>query len=235
VHHLEPKVGGTFKMSFRNFTTGKSHAFGGEYVELVPDERLRYTDKFDDPNLPGEMQVTVMLKKVSVGTELDIAQAGVPDVIHLRLVISAGRSRCETWRGSSSPRSINSASGSSKRPPRSDRVVDFRDSALAPSTRMSDLAQGSKRIVTIHRMADQMDDGVIEKARHWLGTEWMVAGSSLFVDSQFHRVANGHLNSSARMTPQGPGSRKGAARLKLWTTRVPAEPPFFIKNLTSLE
>jgi uncharacterized protein YndB with AHSA1/START domain len=81
VHHLEPKVGGTFKMSFRNFTTGKSHAFGGEYVELVPGERLHYTDKFDDPNLPGEMQVTVTLKKVSVGTEVDIAQTGVPDVI----------------------------------------------------------------------------------------------------------------------------------------------------------
>src|SRR5512144_1062800 len=81
VHHFEAKVGGTFKMSFRNFTTGKSHAFGGEYVELVPGERLRYTDKFDDPNLPGEMQVTVTLKKVSVGTELDIAQAGVPDVV----------------------------------------------------------------------------------------------------------------------------------------------------------
>src|SRR5690606_23621163 len=72
VHHLEPKAGGTFRMSFRNFTTDKSHAFGGEYVELVPGERLRYTDKFDDPNLPGEMQVTVMLKKVSVGTELNI-------------------------------------------------------------------------------------------------------------------------------------------------------------------
>ena len=77
VHHLEPKVGGTFRMSFRNFTTGESHAFGGEYVELVPGERLRYTDKFDDPNL----QVTVALKKVSVGTELHIEQAGVPDVI----------------------------------------------------------------------------------------------------------------------------------------------------------
>jgi uncharacterized protein YndB with AHSA1/START domain len=83
VHHLEPKVGGTFKMSFRNFTTGKSHEFGGEYVELVPGERLCYTDRFDDPNLPGEMQVTVALKKVSVGTEMDIAQAGVPDVIAL--------------------------------------------------------------------------------------------------------------------------------------------------------
>src|SRR5689334_11539758 len=81
VHHLEPKVGGTHRMSFRNFTTGHSHSFGGQYVELVPGERLRYTDKFDDPNLPGEMQVTVRLKKVSVGTEVDIVQAGVPDVI----------------------------------------------------------------------------------------------------------------------------------------------------------
>ncbi|MCK1383043.1 SRPBCC family protein [Bradyrhizobium sp. 21] len=81
VHHFEPKVGGTFKMSFRNFTTGNSHAFGGEYLELVPGERLRYTDKFDDPNLPGEIQVTVILKKVSVGTEVDITQAGIPDVI----------------------------------------------------------------------------------------------------------------------------------------------------------
>ena len=81
VHHLEPKVGGTFRMSFRNFTTGKSHAFGGQYVELVPHQRLRYTDKFDDPNLPGDMQVTVTLKKVSVGTEVWIEQAGVPDVI----------------------------------------------------------------------------------------------------------------------------------------------------------
>jgi uncharacterized protein YndB with AHSA1/START domain len=68
-------------MSFRNFTTGKSHAFGGEYVELVPGERLRYTDKFDDPNLPGDIQVIVTLKKVSVGTELDIVQSGIPDVI----------------------------------------------------------------------------------------------------------------------------------------------------------
>ena len=68
-------------MSFRNFTTGKSHEFGGEYVELVPGERLRYTDKFDDPNLPGEMQVTVALKKVAIGTEVEIVQAGVPDAI----------------------------------------------------------------------------------------------------------------------------------------------------------
>lgn len=81
VHHLEAKVGGSFKMAFRNFTTGNSHAFGGTYVELVPGERLRYTDKFDDPNLPGEMQVTVKLRKVSVGTEVEIEQAGVPDAI----------------------------------------------------------------------------------------------------------------------------------------------------------
>jgi len=81
VHHLEPKVGGTHRMSFRNFTTGDSHSFGGAYVELVPGERLRYTDKFDDADLPGEMQVTVTLKKVSVGTELSIEQAGIPDVI----------------------------------------------------------------------------------------------------------------------------------------------------------
>ncbi|MDA9527157.1 SRPBCC family protein [Bradyrhizobium sp. CCBAU 25338] len=81
VHHFEPKVGGTFKMSFRNFTTGNSHSFGGEYVELVPGERIRYTDKFDDPNLPGLIEVTVILKKVSVGTEIDITQSGIPDVI----------------------------------------------------------------------------------------------------------------------------------------------------------
>jgi uncharacterized protein YndB with AHSA1/START domain len=81
VHHLEPKVGGTFKMSFRNFTTGNGHSFGGEYVELVPNERLRYTDKFDDPSLAGEIVVTVTLKKVSVGTELGIVQEGIPDVI----------------------------------------------------------------------------------------------------------------------------------------------------------
>jgi len=81
VHHLDATVGGTFKMSFRNFTTGQSHAFGGEYTELVPGERLAYTDTFDDPNLPGEMQVTVTLKKVSVGTDVKIVQAGVPDVI----------------------------------------------------------------------------------------------------------------------------------------------------------
>lgn len=81
VHHLDAKVGGTFKMSFTNFTSGKSHSFGGKYLELVPHERLRYTDVFDDPNLPGEMLVTVVLKKVSVGTDVSIVQEGIPDVI----------------------------------------------------------------------------------------------------------------------------------------------------------
>ena len=81
VHHMDPRVGGTYKMSFTNFTSGKSHSFGGEYLELVPNERLRWTDRFDDPNLPGEMTVTVRLKKVSVGTEVDIVQEGIPDVI----------------------------------------------------------------------------------------------------------------------------------------------------------
>lgn len=81
VHHFEPRVGGSFKMSFRNFTTGHSHSFGGEYRELVPNERLHYTDRFDDPNLPGELHVTVTLKKVSVGTELNVVQEGIPDAI----------------------------------------------------------------------------------------------------------------------------------------------------------
>jgi uncharacterized protein YndB with AHSA1/START domain len=81
VHNLDAKVGGTHKMSFTNFTSGKSHSFGGTYVELLPNERIRYTDKFDDPNLPGELQVTITLKKVSCGTELSIVQEGVPDVI----------------------------------------------------------------------------------------------------------------------------------------------------------
>lgn len=83
VHHLDAKTGGTFRMSFTNFTTGKSHAFGGEYLELVPNTRLRYTDRFDDPNLPGEMRVTVDLKQVSCGTELNIEQSGIPDLIPL--------------------------------------------------------------------------------------------------------------------------------------------------------
>lgn len=81
VHQFDAKAGGTFKMSFRNFTTGESHSFGGQYVELVPGERVRYTDKFDDPNLSGEMQVTVTLKPVSVGTEIAIVQEGIPDAI----------------------------------------------------------------------------------------------------------------------------------------------------------
>lgn len=81
VHHIDAKVGGTVKMSFTNFTTGKSHSFGGTYLELVPNQSLRYTDRFDDPNLPGEMLTTVTLQKVSVGTELTVVQEGVPDVI----------------------------------------------------------------------------------------------------------------------------------------------------------
>ena len=81
VHHMDARVGGSYKMSFTNFTTGKSHAFGGQYVELAPHERIRYTDTFDDPNLPGAMHVTVSLKKVPVGTEVHITQEGVPDSI----------------------------------------------------------------------------------------------------------------------------------------------------------
>jgi uncharacterized protein YndB with AHSA1/START domain len=81
VHHEDVRVGGSYKMSFTNFTTGRSHSFGGQYVELTPNERIRYSDKFDDPNLPGAMEVTISLKKVSVGTELNITQAGIPDVI----------------------------------------------------------------------------------------------------------------------------------------------------------
>src|SRR5438046_401614 len=81
VHHLEPNVGGTYKMSFRNFTTGQSHSFGGQYLELVPNERLRYSDKFDDPTFPGQITVTVTLRKVQVGTELNIVQEGLPDAI----------------------------------------------------------------------------------------------------------------------------------------------------------
>ena len=81
VHQMDAKVGGVHRMSFTNFSTGNGHSFGGKYLELVPNERLRYTDKFDDPNLPGEMTVTVTLKKVSVGTDLTVVQEGVPDVI----------------------------------------------------------------------------------------------------------------------------------------------------------
>jgi uncharacterized protein YndB with AHSA1/START domain len=81
VHEMDARVGGRYKMSFTNFTTGKSHSFGGEFVELTPHERIRYTDRFDDPNLPGEIRLTATFKQVSVGTELNIVQEGVPDVI----------------------------------------------------------------------------------------------------------------------------------------------------------
>src|SRR5689334_15562109 len=81
VHQMDAKVGGTYRMSFTNFTTGKSHSFGGTYVELTPHERIRYTDKFEDPNLPGEMQTAITLRQVSCGTELNIVQEGIPDVI----------------------------------------------------------------------------------------------------------------------------------------------------------
>jgi uncharacterized protein YndB with AHSA1/START domain len=85
VHHMDARVGGGFKMSFSNFTSGNGHAFGGEYLELVPHEKIRYTDKFDDPNLPGVMQVTVALTKVSCGTEVNIVQEGLPAVIPLEM------------------------------------------------------------------------------------------------------------------------------------------------------
>ena len=81
VHQIDARVGGTYKMSFTNFSTGNSHSFGGEYLELVPNERIVHTDKFDDPNLPGQMKTTITLKKVSVGTELNIVQEGIPEVI----------------------------------------------------------------------------------------------------------------------------------------------------------
>ena len=81
VHHMDARAGGSYKMSFTNFSTGKSHSFGGEYLELVPNEKIHYTDEFDDPNLPGAMQATITFAKVSCGTELNITQDGVPDVI----------------------------------------------------------------------------------------------------------------------------------------------------------
>jgi uncharacterized protein YndB with AHSA1/START domain len=81
VHHLDARVGGTYKMSFTNFNSGSSHSFGGEYLELVPGERIRHTDKFDDPNLPGTLHVTITLKKIFCGTELNIVQEGIPEVI----------------------------------------------------------------------------------------------------------------------------------------------------------
>ena len=85
VHHMDAKVGGAFKMSFENFSTGASHSFGGEYLELVPGELIRYTDKFDDPNLTGELQVTVSLKAVMCGTELSVVQSGIPEVIPVEM------------------------------------------------------------------------------------------------------------------------------------------------------
>lgn len=85
VHHLDARVGGTFKMSFQNFSTGNGHSFGGEYLELIPNELLRYTDRFDDPNLPGELRVTIALKPVSCGTDLSIVQEGIPEVIPVEM------------------------------------------------------------------------------------------------------------------------------------------------------
>jgi uncharacterized protein YndB with AHSA1/START domain len=86
VHHFEAKVGGTFRMSFRNFTTGNGHSFGGEYLELVPNQRIRYTDKFDDPNLPGAMQVTITLRALPIGgTELNVVQEGIPEMIPVEM------------------------------------------------------------------------------------------------------------------------------------------------------
>jgi uncharacterized protein YndB with AHSA1/START domain len=85
VHHMDAKVGGTFRMSFHNFSTGNGHSFGGEYLELVPNELIRYTDKFDDPNLPGVLQVSVTLKPVLCGTEISIVQEGIPEAIPLEM------------------------------------------------------------------------------------------------------------------------------------------------------
>jgi uncharacterized protein YndB with AHSA1/START domain len=85
VHHMEAKAGGTFRMSFTNFSSGNGHSFGGEYRELVPNERIRYSDKFDDPNLPGEMETTVTLRAVSCGTEMNIVQSGLPDAIPVEM------------------------------------------------------------------------------------------------------------------------------------------------------
>ena len=85
VQHMDARVGGTFQMSFTNFTTGSSHSFGGEYLELVPNELIRYTDRFDDPNLPGELQVTIILAKLSCGTDISISQTGIPEVIPVEM------------------------------------------------------------------------------------------------------------------------------------------------------
>ena len=104
VHHLDATVGGTYKMSFTNFATGQSHSFGGEYLELVPHERIRHTDKFDDPNLTGVMQTTVSLEKVFCGTELNVIQEGVPDSIPPQACYLGGKNRSRCLRSSSKPR-----------------------------------------------------------------------------------------------------------------------------------
>ena len=104
VHHMDSKVGGSYKMSFMNFSTGHDHSFGGEYRELVPFETIRYTDSFDDPNLSGEMQTTLTLKEVSCGTELTVVQEGCLRLFRSRCAISAGRSHSRNLRSSSSPR-----------------------------------------------------------------------------------------------------------------------------------
>ena len=98
VYHMDARIGGSYKMSFTNFTTGKSHSFGGEYLELVPHQRICYTDKFDDPNLPGLMHATITFKKVFCGTEVNITQEGVPVSSRPRLAISAGKSPLRFWR-----------------------------------------------------------------------------------------------------------------------------------------
>jgi uncharacterized protein YndB with AHSA1/START domain len=85
VHHMDVTVGGAYRMSFRNFSSGKSHSFAGEYLELVPFEKIRYSDQFDDPNLPGQMQATILLRQVACGTELNIVQEGIPEVIPVEM------------------------------------------------------------------------------------------------------------------------------------------------------
>src|SRR4051794_36749947 len=104
VHHMDARVGGSHRMSFTNFSTGKSHSFGGTYIELTPHERIRYTDKFDDPNLRGEMQTTITLKKVSVGTEVGIVQEGVPAVIPAEACYLGWQESLTHLRSSSRPR-----------------------------------------------------------------------------------------------------------------------------------
>ena len=109
VHHMDAKVGGIFKMSFTNFGSGKAESFGGKYIELVPHERIRYTDHFDNPNMPGELQVTVTLKKVFCGTEVNIVQEGCRPSFRRRRATSAGRNRSPSWRCLSRPRFLAEA------------------------------------------------------------------------------------------------------------------------------